>query len=131
MNIKPYTGYFHDGTIVVIKQFSNAIEIWMESSEIIPDYNIDVPLSKTKRIAGKLILKGVKKILQDDVLVNEIKQDFDYAGILELYIHNDVLGLSIELYKNNQINKIMNFEQLTIHANKIEWENIPDLLDSF
>ncbi len=131
MNIKQYESYFHEGTIVIIKQADNIIEIWMESSEILSDENVNIPLSKTNRISGKLILGEIKKIIKDDVFINEVKQNFDYAGILELSIQNDKVELSMELYKNNEKREIMNYENLLIHTSKIEWENIPDLLDSF
>jgi hypothetical protein len=34
MDIKNYTGYFHDGTIDSIKTENNEMQIWMESAEL-------------------------------------------------------------------------------------------------
>ncbi len=129
MDIRPYTGI----STMELLFLSNkkTIVIWMESSEILADDIIDVPLSNLKTISGKLNLREVKKIYYDDVLIDVIEKDFDYAEIFEFSIEDDIVDLLVEWRKNNQKPQTMNLEHLFIHASKIEWENIPNLLDSF
>ncbi len=131
MNLKQFEDYFHDGIIFILKQYDDNIEIWMESCEILPEWiKIDFPLSKRSAIAGKLILKGVRKILIDEQCVKEIKQLYDDAAILQFDIHVDYVNLLVEWTNYPPKKCVSKFEHITVYANMIEWENIPDLLDS-
>ncbi len=132
MNLKKYEGYFHDGGINIISQQGDKIEIWMESCEILPEWiEVDLPLSKSNAIAGKLILSGVKKIIVDTSSVSEFKQVYDSAIILQLNIFDDNVDLLIEWCNYPPKERSFKFEHIIIFASTIEWENIPDLLDSF
>lgn len=131
MNIKKYQDYFHDGIIFILKQYDDKIEIWMESCEILPEWiQIDFPLSKRNAIGGKLILTNVKKIVVNDQCVKEIKQIYDDAGILEFDIHEGFVNLLVEWTNYPPKDRISEFEHIVIYANQIDWENIPNLLDS-
>ncbi len=132
MNIKKYEDYFHDGSVDRIQQNDDRIELFMESCEIIPEWNdIDLSLSKSNTIVGKLILSGVKKIIVDDEIVKEINQTHDDAGILQFDIYGEHVDLIVEWFNNPPKERIWKCEHIVIYARKIEWENIPDLLDSF
>ncbi len=131
MDINKYTDYFHDGSIAVIKRYDKNIEIWMRSSEILPEWSeVDIPLSDGKRITGKLILHEVKKIFRNDSLVPEINFIYDSGEILQFEISDDKVNLLVIWYNFPPKERTSNFEHIIIQAGKIEWKNIPDLLDS-
>ncbi len=129
MDIRKYTGYFHDGSIEDIKSYDKNIELWMSSSEILPEWHVDLPLSNTSRITGKLILRGVEKINISDLLVSEISFIYDSGEILQFEIYNNKVTLLMIWYNFPPKDRMSKFEQIIIHASQIEWENIPDLLD--
>jgi hypothetical protein len=57
IKIEKYASLFHDGDISQIKHVNNEIELWMESAEILPEWNEDnILLSKRNTITGKLHL---------------------------------------------------------------------------
>jgi hypothetical protein len=51
MNVKKYSSYFHDGSLIDIEHKQNHIIISMESAQLWPDWNEDnVPLSNSQTI---------------------------------------------------------------------------------
>jgi hypothetical protein len=63
MDIRKYTSFFHDGGIIDIQSNADNIEILMESSELLPEWNEDnIPLSNTQTIRGKFNHYGLKSI---------------------------------------------------------------------
>lgn len=131
MNIKKYASYFHDGRIINIEQFDNKIILFIESSEIIPDWNCDkLSLSNDNTIKGKLILNNVRSILFNDYLVNRLKMIYDDGEILRLKIYANKVDLFIQWMNFPQKNSNSTTDHIIIPAGQIQWENIPDLLDS-
>ncbi len=104
----------------------------MKSSEILPEWNEnDIPLSNINRMTGKLILDGVEKIFIADLIVPEINFNYDYGEILQFEIFDKKVYLLVIWYNFPPKDRTSKFEQIIIHANQIEWKNIPDLFDSF
>lgn len=127
MDIKKYSGYFHDGTIISIKDNGEKIEIWMESAEIIPKWEVKgVELSNSKTILGKLILSGVTKIFVNNVLVEQFKQNYDDGEILSLSINEGSVDLMIKWCNFPPKERTSHFESISIQASSIYWENIPN-----
>jgi len=133
MNIEKYTGYFHDGGLIGIKRKKNNMELFLRSCEISSDEPIDRKiLSEDNALKGKLCLEGVKWIKVAGKENAEIPwKDYDDGEILDLEIDNNKVFLLIE-WKNwppkprlrtNDVSKI------EIEAEKVYWENIPDLSD--
>jgi len=135
MNIEKYTSYFHDGDITKISHKGQEIEIYMESAELLPDWNEDnIPLSKGKTIAGKLHLERIKTIRKDNTPYSDrfkIEPNYDKAGIYDFEINLNVVTLLIWWIKhppNAEDSDIFKYE---IVADKIFWENIPTLVNPF
>lgn len=133
MNIEKYTGYFHDGGLIGVKRKENNMELFLRSCEISSDEPIDRRiLSKDNALKGKLCLEGVKWIKVAGKESAEIPwKDYDDGEILDLEIDDNKVFLLIE-WKNwppkphlrtNDVSKI------EIEAEKIYWENIPNLSD--
>jgi hypothetical protein len=135
MNIEKYTGYFHDGGLIGVKRKENNIELFLRSCEISLDEPIDRKiLSEDNALKGKLCLEGVKWIKVANNENAEIPwKDYDDGEILDLEIDGNKVFLLIE-WKNwppkpsvrtNDVSKI------EIEAEKIYWENIPNLSDDY
>ena len=60
MNLKNYTSFFHDGSIIAINHDGNKITISMESAEM------DEEDIKDDRIRRKLHIEGVKSIKENN-----------------------------------------------------------------
>ncbi len=130
MDIERYTGYFHDGTILSIRQIDKRIEIWMESAEILPKWNLEaVELSNSKTIIGKLIFHGIKIILVNDKVIKEIKQNYDDGEILRLRIYKNEVDLIVKWCNFPPKECSHHFEHINIQANQIEWLNMPEFLN--
>ncbi len=130
MNIGNYASYFHDGSINAIKNYNNIMEIWMESCEILPDWKeVDIPLSRDRTIAGKLILLGIKQIFAGDNSIEKLELVYDDGEILNFSICNDTIELLIVWCNFPPKERTRKFEQINIQSDQIEWENIPDLFE--
>lgn len=135
MDIEKYTGYFHDGGLIGVKRKEKNMELFLRSCEISSEEPIHRKiLSEDNALKGKLCLEGVKWIKVDDKKDKEIpRKDYDDGEILDLEIDDNKVFLLIE-WKNwppklrqhtNDVSKI------EIEAEKIRWENIPDLSDDY
>jgi len=133
MNIADYDDFFHDGSIINIQQTNNKIELSMESAEISEeDLKDKVVLSEHNTLKGKLHLEGVKKILnKDQPFFGVLSMLYDSAEILHLNIINNRVTLSLEWENFPPHPKVIAYSFLEIEADKIWWENIPDLYDPF
>ncbi len=132
MNIQKFTSCFHDGGINFINQTDKNLEIWMESSEILPEWEeINILLSANMTIAGKLIIFEVKKIVINDVQVDRINKVHDDCEILKFRVRENEVDLLVIWSNYPPKNQLSKFEHITIYANRIEWKNLPDLFDSF
>jgi hypothetical protein len=122
MNIKDYTGYFHDGSITSIIQKNNEIEIQIESSEILPewDYN-NFSLTKNMTIKGKLLLSNVKKIENNNKILSSINRICRDGELLRLIIEKGTVELFINWYTYPPEGFQSTFEHITIEASEITW----------
>ncbi len=128
MDIKKYTSYFHDGSIISMKQDLEKIEIFMESAEIIPEWNVGgIILSNYNTIRGKLIIIEIGKIYINKNQVRKVEQNYDEGEIMNFEMENGYVNLNIQWHnyfpkKNDPL-----FENIFIYANQITWENLPYL----
>lgn len=131
IDISRYSGYFHDGGVINISQFNDEIEISMESNQIFPKWNPEnIPLSSYETIRGKLHLKKVKNILVDNQYTMLLKMQYDSGDILDFKIEEPkkiILSLLWTNYPPKERCRV--YQCIQIEAEKIYWENIPNLLD--
>lgn len=132
MNIKNYTGYFHDGDFIGVKKKENKMEFFLQSCEILSDETIDKEiLSKENTIKGKLCLKGVKWIKVDDIEDKEIPwKKYDDGEILRFRIYDNKVYFLIEWKNFPPKPNEENICTIEVEAEEIDWENIPDLPDN-
>ena len=129
--ISKYASYFHDGSLVTIEYGKNDAELilTMESAEIDPeDIRDPIPLSKDDRIKGKLHLKGIKSISIDgEKLSTPLKMNYDDGDIFRFKIKGNEVHFHI-IWKNYPPKKsVDDCSTITIQAENVRWENIPDL----
>src|SRR3990167_7330623 len=129
MDIKKYTGYFHDGSILAIQHQGNKLVIFMESAEMDEEDKLDdVVFAKDDNIRGKLHLEGVTSIIEEDIgnltkfeMKKVIATIFDFE-LKENQVEFQIIWDSIPIDKED-------FSVVKIEAEKIWWENCPDMPD--
>ncbi|MGL4540356.1 MAG: hypothetical protein ACRCU0_05205 [Candidatus Rhabdochlamydia sp.] len=130
--IEYYAQFFHDGAIVSIKHHHNNIEISMQSAQMdLEDLKDDTKLSEHDRIKGKLHLENIKTISIDEIPFFETWQmSYDKGGIFDFIVDKQTVELQI-IWKNfppkPDVPAVDEFSTIKITAEKIWWENIPDL----
>jgi hypothetical protein len=133
MDIADYGAFFHDGSLINIQHTNNKIELSMESTEISEEELKDeVVLSEHNTLKGKLHLEGVKSILnKDQPFWGVLSMLYDSAEIIHLDILSNRIKLSLEWENFPPHPKVLAYSLLEIEADKIWWENIPNLYDPF
>jgi hypothetical protein len=133
MDVKEYTGYFHDGTLIGIKQKVNSLEIFLESCEISSDEFVDKKiLSGENTLKGKLCLTAIRWIKVDDKEDKKIPwKEYDDGEILRLRIDGNKVFLLIEWKNFPPKSRTTDIGTIEIEAEKIWWENIPDLSNDY
>ncbi|MBF8264109.1 MAG: hypothetical protein HW387_1774 [Parachlamydiales bacterium] len=133
MNISIYTGYFHDGSIINIEQSGDGVCFSMQSAEMHEeDLKDNIALSKYHRIKGKLHLEKVKIIRDNDqIFLGVLRMLYDGAGILDFEISKNNVKLFLEWVNYPPHPDIVVYSSFEIEAEKIWWENIPDLGEPF
>ena len=129
MNISNYAAFFHDGSIMDIQHMGDKVEFSMASAEMDEeDINDDVVLSKDDSIQGKLHVEGIKNIIIDkQPFLGKISKNHDNGKIFDFEITENYIELSI-IWINFPPKPAMNeFSIIKVEAEKIWWENIPDL----
>ncbi|MDN3507486.1 MAG: hypothetical protein P0S94_01040 [Simkaniaceae bacterium] len=133
MDISIYAPFFHDGTVYDIQHSSNTMVVSMSSAEMDNnDMTEDTDLSKDNSIQGKLHIEGIHCIkVNDTFFTGQIKKDHDYCKIFDLEIGNQEVEMSI-IWRNSPPNlEEEDFSTITIQAEKVWWENIPNLEDDY
>jgi hypothetical protein len=132
LNIAKYADYFHDGSLNNIKHIGNKIEISMLSAEIIPEHMIEnMPSLNKNRIVGKLHLEGVKSIeVNKESFTGTLRKMYDSGSVLDFEIFDHKVFLGIEWTDYPPKPRKSDFSAIEIEAEKIRWENIPDLSQS-
>ncbi len=105
----------------------------MISAEIIPEHKIeDIPPLNKNRITGKLCIDGIRQIkINKRPFTGVLKKTYDSGSILdfEVFSHKVVLGIEWTDYPPNP--RKSDFSTIEIEAEKIHWENIPDMHNPF
>lgn len=129
MSIEKYKTYFHDGSIFYIKHENNCMKIAMESAEIDEeDLLPSLKLSKENTIKGILHIDGIIKIQEnakDYTGIYEKKRPIAEIYDLELTPKHVELQIGWETIPINY--SYSDFSTLKITAEKVHWENIPNL----
>lgn len=133
LNIKKYTAYFHDGSLIDIQHSDNKIVLSLESAEMDSiDMEDDISLSERGTIKGKLHLEEVQSIkINDSPFHGKLKLFYDYGSIFDFDIRNNIVELQISWRNSPQKPFVNDFSTIIIEAKKIWWENIPELFDPF
>ena len=133
MDISKCTSYFHDGILIGLKQYSNKIDLILSSAEVDPEELIEnIPLGKYDRIKGILHLEGIKKIMRNDQpFLFNLVMEHKRGRIFNFEINNHNVELQIDWRDSNPKTKVNDFLTILIEAEKIYWENKPDLIDPY
>lgn len=129
VDISKYAAFFHDGSLMDIQHIGNNIVFSMGSAEMDEeDLKDDILLSKDDRIAGKLHVERVKSIIIDEnPFLGILKKRCDNGNIFHFEIIKNNLEMMI-IWENFWPNpKVDEFVVIKIEAEKIWWENIPNL----
>ena len=131
MNIAKYAAFFHDGSVFDMQHTGNKIELSMASVELDKEEIKDnIILSKDDSIQGKLHIEGVASIIIDGKKhANKIKKRYDRGRIFDFEITNHSMEISIDWVNFPPKSEVNEFSVIKIEAEKIWWENIPDLED--
>ena len=133
IDINKYADFFHDGSIIDIDHIGNKMIISMESAEVDEeDIKDAITIAKDARIRGKLHIEGIKSVrINNKPYLEIIKKIYDEGGIVNFEITNNSVILSIDWVNFPPNPKINEFSVIKIEAEKIWWENIPDLEASY
>jgi hypothetical protein len=87
-DLKNYTGYFHDGSLLDIKQGEKSISIKVESAQLLPEWKVEnVFLTQERTIFVVLYLEDIKNIKVNDVTFHgKLKMHYDSAEIASFEI---------------------------------------------
>jgi hypothetical protein len=129
MDIFKYTDFFHDGALLDIEHQGKTIVLSMQSAEIaLEELPGHIALSSDDRITGKLHLEGIKNIyINREKLSTALKMHYDNGKIFDLEIKNNEVLLSISWRNYPPKARTNDFSTITINAESVYWENIPDL----
>jgi hypothetical protein len=127
--IEYYSQFFHDGAIVSIEHHHNNMEISMESAQMdSEDLKDDIKLSKDDCIRGKLHLENIKTISIDEIpYFKTFQMPYDAGEICTFILDKQMVELQIIWVNFPPKPDVNEFSTIKITAEKIWWENIPDL----
>lgn len=133
MKIQKYLDEFHDGSLIDIEHTSGEIVLSIESAEMdLCDMKDDISLSERGTIKGKMHLESIKSIQINGISFNSFwKMPYDYGTVFDLQIQNNSIELQVSWKNAPKKPSVNDFSVIVIEAEKIWWENIPDLYDPF
>ncbi len=133
ISIAYYAPFFHDGSIININHYLDKIEIFMQSAQVEEeDLKDNIILSKFHRIKGGLNLENVSSIEINDILFfGKLKMLYDKGSIFDFILQEKEIELQIAWVNFPPNPNVNEFSVIRICAEKIWWENIPDLFDPF
>jgi hypothetical protein len=129
IDISKYAAYFHDGNLFNISKLKNEITFQMTSAEVdFTEIEKGLTLSKDHRIRGILHLYNIQSIkLTCEYKLENLFDVFNLGTVLDFEIINKTIELGI-LWENYPPKVHTNeFTTIVIQADRIWWENIPDL----
>lgn len=121
---------FHDGYLIDLKHDNDKLEISMESSQIdIDDLRDKIQLSNHRTLKGKLHIENIKEFkINDDLFLGEFNKLHDDGEVYDFEIKHNKLLLVVSWINYPPKPKIITpFFKYEIEAEKIYWENIPNL----
>ena len=103
----------------------------MESAEMDKeDLTDDILLSNDDSIKGKLYINGIHSItINKEPFVGILKKTYDHGSIFELSIKKKSIELCVEWVDFPPKPRRTDFSVIKIKAEKIYWNNIPNLPD--
>lgn len=129
IDVSKYADYFHDGNLFNILKLKNEIAFQMSSAEVdFSEIEKGLTLSKDHRIRGVLHLYNIQNIhLTGEYKLENLFDIFNLGTILDFEIINKTIELGV-LWENYPPKLHTNeFTTIVIQADRICWENIPDL----
>ncbi len=128
LDIRKFTSDFHDGSIFKIQCREDRLVIWMESSELF--VNKEIILSPYHTLKGKLHIEGIKKIKENGKKSSDLNKLYiTNAEIMHFDLSSTKTLLEILLQDLNFV--VIGYSTIEIDAEKIWWENIPDMKEPF
>jgi hypothetical protein len=129
MDIHKYIDYFHDGSLFAINHIGNKIEFSMASAEMDQDDLVDdAILSRDNSIQGKLHVEGVKIIkIDSQIFYNKVDLLYDRGRILDFELGKNSVEFGINWINFPPKDQIKEFNVIEVEADKVWWENIPNL----
>lgn len=127
MDFSNYTDFFHDGSVIDIKNVGDKIEIFMKSAEIDREELMgEIALSKEDRIIGKLHIEGIESInINKKDFLQKLTKKYDLGKIFDFEIKKNLVELSIDWVDFPPKPQVNEFSNIKIKAKKIYWENLP------
>jgi hypothetical protein len=133
IDISKYTSHFHDGDLLNIVKLENEVALRMSSAEVdCSEVEKGLTLSENHRIRGILHLCNIQSIhLTGEYELENLFDVFNFGTILDFEMTEKTVELGV-LWENRPPKPHTNeFTTITIQADYIWWENIPDLYDPF
>gem|GEM_PF-909666 len=129
--IDNYLPLFHDGAVFNIEHINSNATIFMHSAQVHEeDLKHKIELSKYGRIKGKLHLEKIRMILINEFpFSGKLKMAGDKGGIFDFLLQKNMIELELDWVNYPPKPAINEFSTIRIEAEKIWWENIPDLYD--
>ncbi len=133
IKIQKYLHEFHDGSLINIQHTDQECIFSLESAEMDrADMKDDISLSERGTIKGKLHLEKIQSIQINDIPFHgRLKISYDYGSIFDFDIRNNIVEFQISWRNAPQKTDVNDFSTIIIQADRIWWENIPDLFDPF
>ena len=131
MELKKYTSHFHDGGVRDISVTDKGVVFTMESCQIDPKYIEDLNLlSNFGNIVGKLHIEGVKNISFESGTEADLEMHSDAGTILDFELVKSQVYFNIMWNNFGRPREPSKHTMCWIEAESIQWENLPDLIDS-
>ena len=129
IDIFKYKDFFHDGALLGIEHQGETIVLCMQRAEVAPEeLPAYITLSSDDRITGKLHLKGIKNVyINREKLPTPLIMNYYNGKIFDLEIKNNEVLLAISWRNYPPKARTNDFSTITINAENVYWENIPDL----
>jgi len=131
--ISKYSGYFHDGSVHLIYHDQDSMIISMESAQVLSEWDWNrklAPLSKHDTISGKLHINHIKSIKKNNCIFHDtLAMIYDHGDLYELEIKKNKVKILITWEQYLPIKARTDMYCIEIEAEKIYWENIPNLFD--
>lgn len=125
-----YLRYFQYGSLLDIEYDADTLVLPMISCELMSEEVQDDMFTSNRKMQGKLHVEGINSItINDNPLSEKLEYKYDDGKILDFKISDNSLEINIE-WKNFKPKK-NEYTKIHISAEKISWEPVPFLEDSY